>query len=291
MDLLIGRDPAAFLEKAAPFLSAEPFSANVISVWLEGVLAGRDKTSTDDAWIIFEDAGTVAGAAMWTPPHVPFLPRLPTGAARQLGAELGKRAPGLAGVNGVKEAAFEFAAGFGEVTGRASRVLRTNCLYVLGELHSPTGVEGVARTAGRDDLEIVASWWEAFEKEALGRSARDDTSAARRVAAGDIVLWLVEGEPVSLAGYSAPACGVSRIGPVYTPEANRGRGYGSAVTATASVLARSGRGAEHVVLYADLANPTSNHVYNELGYRPDHHAEERVFSDGSSAARATPRRR
>ena len=44
--------------------------------------------------------------------------------------------------------------------------------------------------------------------------------------------------------------------------------------ATAAALAA---GAEHVALYTDLANPTSNSIYQAIGYRPDHDAEERSF--------------
>jgi predicted GNAT family acetyltransferase len=63
---------------------------------------------------------------------------------------------------------------------------------------------------------------------------------------------------------------------VYTPSASRRRGYGAAVTAAASVAALAA-GAEQVALYTDLANPTSNSVYQAIGYRPDHDAEERSF--------------
>jgi predicted GNAT family acetyltransferase len=58
---------------------------------------------------------------------------------------------------------------------------------------------------------------------------------------------------------------VARIGPVYTPPEYRGHGYGSAVTAaaTAAVLAAGAV----PVLYTDLANPTSNKIYQAIGYR------------------------
>lgn len=59
--------------------------------------------------------------------------------------------------------------------------------------------------------------------------------------------------------------GVSRIGPVFTPRNSRGRGYGSAVTAAAADLARRG-GVDEVVLFADLANPTSNGIYQRIGF-------------------------
>ncbi len=58
-----------------------------------------------------------------------------------------------------------------------------------------------------------------------------------------------------------------RVGPVYTPPELRGRGYASAITAAATqrILA-SGR--RFCFLYTDLANPTSNSIYQQIGYRP-----------------------
>ncbi len=47
------------------------------------------------------------------------------------------------------------------------------------------------------------------------------------------------------------------------------------MTATETAAALSA-GAEHVVLYTDLANP-SNSIYHRIGYKPDHNAEERAF--------------
>ncbi|MHB8246554.1 MAG: GNAT family N-acetyltransferase [Acidimicrobiales bacterium] len=56
----------------------------------------------------------------------------------------------------------------------------------------------------------------------------------------------------------------------------RRHGFGSAVTAAATAAAL-GAGADHVVLYTDLSNATSNAIYQAIGYRPDHNAEERAF--------------
>jgi predicted GNAT family acetyltransferase len=58
---------------------------------------------------------------------------------------------------------------------------------------------------------------------------------------------------------------VSRIGPVYTAPDQRGHGYGSAVTAAAADLALS-NGVADVVLFADLANPVSNAIYQRIGF-------------------------
>jgi predicted GNAT family acetyltransferase len=65
---------------------------------------------------------------------------------------------------------------------------------------------------------------------------------------------------------------MARVGPVYTPPALRRRGYAGAATAAASQAALDA-GARVVVLYTDLANPTSNALYQRLGHRP---VEDRV---------------
>ena len=69
-----------------------------------------------------------------------------------------------------------------------------------------------------------------------------------------------------LTGASPPAFGVARIGPVYTPQEHRGRGY----AARRSRRSRGGSStaAHRVCLFTDQANPTSNRIYEALGYRP-----------------------
>jgi predicted GNAT family acetyltransferase len=69
---------------------------------------------------------------------------------------------------------------------------------------------------------------------------------------------------------------VTRIGPVYTPPPERRRGYASACVAAASQLALSA-GAERCMLYANLANPTSNSIYQQIGYRPVCDAQDYSF--------------
>ena len=61
--------------------------------------------------------------------------------------------------------------------------------------------------------------------------------------------------------------GLPGDGPVYTPPDLRGRGFGGAAT-VAVTRAALADGAEGVVLFADLANPASNTLYQRLGYRP-----------------------
>ena len=58
-----------------------------------------------------------------------------------------------------------------------------------------------------------------------------------------------------------------RIAPVYTPLEHRRLGYGSAVTAAVSAE-RLASGRTFCFLYTDVANPTSNKIYTDIGYEP-----------------------
>jgi hypothetical protein len=70
-----------------------------------------------------------------------------------------------------------------------------------------------------------------------------------------------------LAGWGGRTPNGIRIGPVYTPPDRRRRGYGSAVTAAVSA-AKLAAGRQFCFLYTDLANPTSNKIYMDIGYEP-----------------------
>jgi predicted GNAT family acetyltransferase len=127
----------------------------------------------------------------------------------------------------------------------------------------------------------VTCWWAAFGAEALPDDHQD---AARPIDArlnrpGLLWLWEVDGEPVSTAYLSPLAAQVSRVSGVYTPPDLRGRGYASACVATMSQRALDG-GAVACMLYTDLANPTSNKIYQAIGYRPVADVQEWRFRQG-----------
>ena len=92
-------------------------------------------------------------------------------------------------------------------------------------------------------------------------------TVADRLSYGGLTLWETAGGPVSMAGATRAVAGQARIGPVYTPPERRGQGFGGAVTAAVSQAAKDA-GVAEVLLYTDLANPTSNALYQRLGYEP-----------------------
>jgi GNAT superfamily N-acetyltransferase len=224
----------------------------------------------DDALLLTVwDDGVAVGAALQTPPYPLACNGIPAEAHLTVVKELARIRADLSGVRGSRDTALAFTEAWRAVTGRDGTVGTQERLYRLGTLQPPTGVSGKYRDAVDSDTALLVDWVEHFFVETFGHQ-RDDAAGERFVenatAVGDrFVLWHDGGMPVSMAMLRAPSAGVSRIGPVFTPRSSRGCGYGSAVTAAASDLARRG-GVDDVVLFADLANPTSNAIYQRIGF-------------------------
>jgi predicted GNAT family acetyltransferase len=275
-------DARAFLAAADPLLRADPFSTNVPAVVAARIVAGQEPERDTYLWATVTDSDArVVGAAMHTPPHSVFLSRMPAEAAASLARALAADRRAVPGVNGAIGATRPFAASWLAVTGRASRQVTAERQYHLGTLLPPQGVAGRGITAATaQDVNLMAAWLAAFHDEAQPDAPILDWRgvAERRIRARQVHFWQVDGVVVALAAVSAPAVGVARVGPVYTPPAHRRRGYGAAVTAHATAAAQAA-GAEHVVLYTDLANPTSNSIYQKIGFVADHDAEQRAFVD------------
>jgi predicted GNAT family acetyltransferase len=225
----------------------------------------------DDSFLMTVwDGGTAVGAALQTPPYPLACNGIPINAIDSVVADLADLRPGLDGVRGVRDTAFAFADCWHGVTGRTGTVTSEERLYRLGELRAPNGVAGAARLATADDRGLLVDWVGLFVEEAFSAVHNDGgeefVDNADRVG-HRFVLWDVDGTPVSMAMLRVPAADVSRIGPVFTPLTERAHGYGSAVTAAAAHLAHRG-GTPDVVLFADLANPTSNAIYQRIGFAP-----------------------
>jgi hypothetical protein len=122
------------------------------------------------------------------------------------------------------------------------------------------------------DLELAATWAHGFDVEAMPPQERRTLEEARskvsaRVAEGSLFGWEVEDRLVSMAGLARPTTRTISVNAVYTPPAHRRRGFATALVAA---LSKEGlaRGKRSCLLYADLANPTANSIYANIGYRP-----------------------
>jgi hypothetical protein len=155
-------------------------------------------------------------------------------------------------------------------------------VFALTSVRDVPRPAGQARTAGQDDRGLLLDWLTAFALEALSRPddeiERTKRTLDRRISGADggIWLWDVGGTSVSLAGFPGPALAGARVGPVYTPPEHRRRGYATALVADLSRFLL-GQGHRACFLYTDLSNPTSNAIYERIGYERVAEAAEISF--------------
>ena len=142
--------------------------------------------------------------------------------------------------------------------------------FLLTAVIHPTYSPGRLRPATTAELELVVDWAQAFTLEAIGEIEPFDRSRARTrfaesIGQGTIFFWDKDG-PVSIASCGRPSAHGIAINMVYTPPQLRGQGYaGSCVAALSQRLLDDGW--QFCTLFTDLANPTSNSIYQRIGYR------------------------
>jgi predicted GNAT family acetyltransferase len=231
-----------------------------------------------------EDAGATRGAAVRTPPHNLVLARPQDDLALEaLASRIDDEIPGVIAALPEVE---RFAAHWAELRGGKPAVRRSQGIFQLDRVEPVWGVTGHMRPAETVDRPLLIEWWRAFAEEALGERPTEAAAVHQidhRLEAGEagIVLW-EDREPNSFAAYGNPTPNGIRIGPVYTPPERRRRGYASALVAALSE--RLLRKRRFCFLYTDLANPTSNKIYEQIGYRRICDAAEIVFSPASPRA-------
>jgi GNAT superfamily N-acetyltransferase len=269
--------PDADLEPLLEFLRAEPMLNSVPLGLVARAMTDPEVRSRTFAATIEHDGRIVAAAVRSEFPKMAIHGRGTAADHAALAGEVVAAMPDLPCVIGVRPVAEAFAGEWRRRTGRAPREGMRQRLHRLGELRPPEGVPGRMRAAETADVEVVTSWLEAFEIEASPATARPARElrpmVGRMIDVGAFLLWVdrPEGEeaetPVSLAGARETGERVARIGPVYTPPARRRRGYAGALTAAASRHMLDA-GCHACCLFTDLDNPTSNHIYAEIGFLP-----------------------
>ncbi|WP_282699757.1 GNAT family N-acetyltransferase [Streptomyces sp. CC219B] len=256
-----------FLHLTGDFLRSRPTLHNMQLTVTEKLRAGAPEA----AGALFgrlEGAGGIHAAFYRLPARGLAVTPLTPERADSLAAHLAAHGHRLPYVSADEATATAFAEAWQRHTGAAATLRTRIRLYRLGALTPPQPhPEGRGRAAGAQDHEQLVRWVGEFV-DTVGEVPAVDaaTWAGSRFADRHFTFWETpDGTPVSLAAVTTMTAGMVRVDPVYTPAHLRGRGYAGAVTAAVSRAALTA-GATDVVLYADPANPTSNALYQRLGY-------------------------
>jgi predicted GNAT family acetyltransferase len=271
MQVLRPTDARSFLDLAGPLLVRDEARHNLILG-----IAGMSELHPElypayHAWVVLDDGEVVAAATM-TPPHklVVADPASDEAAHVLLDAV---RASGVEvpGVVANLPTAPMFAQAWSEATSSGVELVRSEGVYALTQVLDVPTSTGMSRRATPADRALLETWLREFAAEAMPTENSDREQLQRSIetrfssAVAGFWIWEDDDMPVSLAGYSGPTATGIRIGPVYTPPELRRRGYASNLVAVLSwSLLEDGYRA--CFLFTDLANPTSNKIYTDIGY-------------------------
>lgn len=217
---------------------------------------------------IVETDGKILAVAIHTPPHKLLLSKAQDlNAVTLFAQDLRDSLQQLPGVSGLVTEVEMFLQAWQPLTGQSYQRAMEMRIYELAQVEPVATARGHLRSATEDDRPLLLEWFRMFASE-IGEVVSQDAEEAVNIGLKrqSIHLW-EDGIPVSWANGSQSLPAAARIGPVYTPPAYRRKGYATACVAALSQKLLD-QGCNRCFLFTDLANFTSNHIYQQIGYRP-----------------------
>ncbi len=289
-------DPLEFEQAVRPALLANE-AGNSLPLGVLAAIAGPQREARCDPGqrqsseppllVAIEACGQVVAALVQTPPRAVLLSAAPIEAAASLAEALRERGIRPQSVVGPDAAAVRFADELCAGGVAAARRVRSMRLFELREVRWPQRCPGSFSGAREGDVDDLARWLRQFCQE-HGEPLPADACAAVRegIDSKSAFVWR-DGGPLAMAWLTRPLVRTISISRVYTPPAQRGRGYASNLVAALSAHALR-TGWKSCLLFTDLANPVSNAIYQRVGYAPlgDFAEIALEWSDASAAARS-----
>ncbi len=271
-----------FEAHALDFLSAREAEHNLFLGICSQIRAGH---YADPYLVSVVDGERIVAAAFRTPPFPLGLSQIDASGAVDLIAEHAHESFGtLPGFHGPRVEAGIFAELWSQLSGQRAELKMEQRIYEATQVRAPENVPGTFRAADENDRTTLIGFLEGFTADtgAPAMSTGNDWVDLRLVQDSRAGVWLWEDVDriVSMAGYSGLTPNGIRVNAVYTPPELRGRGYASACVAalTKKLLERR----RYCFLYTDLSNPTSNSIYQRIGYRPISDIDEYRFQEPES---------
>jgi predicted GNAT family acetyltransferase len=282
MDVRGPDDAATFLRLAGALLERDEARNQLPLAIAATVAAHPDAYDAARFWVAVEGDRPVAAALRTEPFNLVLADPEPGTDLETLLAAVLADDPGVPGIVGNVPDVDTAASILTRSSGRSAVRTVAEGVFALTWVEDVPRARGAHRRADETDRQLLLDWFMAFEEEALPHHERDRAGHERaldtRFSSDASGLWLWEdgGVPVSLAGFSGPTPTGIRVGPVYTPPSHRRRGYATTLVADLSQWLL-GQGYRSCFLYTDLSNPTSNHIYETIGYRQVAEAVEYRF--------------
>ncbi|TCJ86648.1 UNVERIFIED_ORG: hypothetical protein EDC93_1011325 [Bacillus cereus] len=185
----------------------------------------------------------------------------------ELAKELTKVYPNVPGLIGNKKVVQRLAEEIAAIENKKTNVAMEQGIYELKQVQKKWNGDGIFREVSSEELPLIEQWIYQFcEDVKLPTTKEEAKETAHTLITNRCLFGLeVEGNLVSVAAKTRPTTNNITVNFVYTPKEARKKGYASSCVAALSQRMLDG-GYKTTTLYTDLANPTSNKIYQEIGY-------------------------
>ncbi len=277
MQVIRNKTAAEFLARTKPWLEKAEAKNNLILGIAVYFASCAEQLKGSPYFLTVEGNGTIVGAALMAPPRRILLTRMPHPAVTLLADYLLEGAASVPGVLGPKAEAKLFANYWTSKTGRSCHLKMSERIYACEKVIPPVHAFGQLKPAKEVDQALLSDWCEQF---CIDARIDDETvyfkaQLPRKLADQSIFVWETD-EAVSMAAIERETAHGVAISWVYTPRHLRNKGYATAcVTALTQRMLDSGK--QFCCLYTDLTNPTSNSIYQKIGYQPICDVQDWIF--------------
>jgi predicted GNAT family acetyltransferase len=277
VQIIRNKTAAEFLARTKPWLEKAEAKNNLILGIAAYFASCAGQLKGSPYFLTVEGNGTIVGAALMAPPRRILLTRMPHPAVTLLADYLLEGAASVPGVLGPKAEAKLFANYWTSKTGRSCHLKMSERIYACEKVIPPVHAFGQLKPAKEVDQALLSDWCEQF---CIDARIDDETvyfkaQLPRKLADQSIFVWETD-EAVSMAAIERETAHGVAISWVYTPRHLRNKGYATAcVAALTQRMLDSGK--QFCCLYTDLTNPTSNSIYQKIGYQPICDVQDWIF--------------
>ncbi|HDR8414357.1 TPA: GNAT family N-acetyltransferase [Bacillus cereus] len=185
----------------------------------------------------------------------------------ELAKKLAEVYPNVPGLISNKKVVQRLAEEIAVLENKKMNVVMEQGVYALQQVKKKWTEEEIFREINSDELPVIEKWIYQFcEDVNLPTTKEEAEQTAHTLITNHRLFGLeIDGKLVSVAAKTRPTKNNITINFVYTPKEERKKGYASNCVAALSQRMLD-EGYKTTTLYTDLANPTSNKIYQEIGY-------------------------
>lgn len=185
----------------------------------------------------------------------------------ELAKKLAEVYPNVPGLIGNKKIVQRLAEEIAVLANKKTTVAMEQGIYELKQVKKKWNGDEVFREVNSDELTLIEQWIYQFCEDVNFPTTKEEAKqTAHTLITNHRLFGLeVDGKLVSVAAKTRPTKNNITVNFVYTPKEERKKGYASNCVAALSQRMLD-EGYKTTTLYTDLANPTSNKIYQEIGY-------------------------